>query len=102
VNNELLDCAKITRPEIKGLYCRERLFETLEQNLTCPVIWITGPAGSGKTALITSYVKARNIPCLWYKVDSNDLDQNFFFNYMGLALRPGISPAFGTKSIQMI
>jgi ATP/maltotriose-dependent transcriptional regulator MalT len=49
------------------------------------VIWISGPAGSGKTTLASTYLEARPLPCLWYQVDSGDADLATFFYYLGLA-----------------
>jgi len=49
------------------------------------VLWITGPPGCGKTALISSYIESRHLPCLWYMVDEADADLSTFFYYLGLA-----------------
>ncbi|MBP2679210.1 MAG: malT, partial [Deltaproteobacteria bacterium] len=46
---------------------------------------IMGPPGCGKTALISSYVESRRIPCIWYKVEEADADLSTFFYYLGLA-----------------
>jgi LuxR family maltose regulon positive regulatory protein len=52
-----------------------------------PMIWVCGPPGSGKTTLVSSYIEARKISCLWYQVDQGDADTATFFYYMGLAAR---------------
>jgi len=49
------------------------------------VIWISGPPGSGKTTLTSSYIESRKLPCLWYQMDEDDSDPATFFYYMGLA-----------------
>lgn len=51
------------------------------------MLWITGPPGCGKTALVSSYIASRRLPCLWYKVDETDADLSTFFYYLGLAAR---------------
>jgi DNA-binding SARP family transcriptional activator len=51
------------------------------------VIWTTGPAGSGKTTLVSSYLDANKLPCLWYQVDEGDSDLATFFSYMGMAAK---------------
>ncbi|MFB3083040.1 MAG: hypothetical protein ACE1Z4_06240, partial [Gammaproteobacteria bacterium] len=50
-----------------------------------PVIWVTGPPGSGKTTLIASYIDSKNLRCTWYQIDHGDSDVATFFYYMGLA-----------------
>ena len=79
--------AKLTRPSPEGLFPRKRLFQRLDQARTRPVIFITAPPGSGKTCLVTSYLKDRKLPCLWYQVDKGDADLATFFYYMGLAAK---------------
>ena len=78
---------KITRPGISGVLRRERLFRQLDKSRKQPVIWIAGPAGSGKTTLVSSYLEARGLPCLWYQVDGGDSDIAGFFYYIGLAAK---------------
>jgi len=77
--------AKITRTVPSGVIQRERLFRRLDQGRHRPVIWISGPAGSGKTTLASSYIEARGLRCLWYQVDAGDADLATFFHYLGLA-----------------
>lgn len=76
--------AKLTRPAIKGIADRERLFSLLD-SCDSPVAWVCGPAGSGKTTLAASYLSSRKLPCIWYQVDKGDSDIASFFYYMGLA-----------------
>ena len=82
-----LSIAKITRPRLTAVYGRKRLFELLDQGRKKPVVWISGPAGSGKTTLVGSYLDARKLPCLWYQVDEGDADIATFFYYLGLATK---------------
>lgn len=77
--------AKITKPTVSGIFKRERLFRLLDNNRTRSAVWVSGPAGSGKTTLVASYLDARNLPCLWYTVDEGDADIATFFSYMGRA-----------------
>ncbi len=78
---------KVIRPSAGGALKRERLFEQINKARAKPVIWITGPAGSGKTTLASSYIEAQKLPCLWYQVDGGDVELPNFFYYMGLAAR---------------
>jgi DNA-binding SARP family transcriptional activator len=66
---------------------RIRLFEFLDDCLERPVTWITAPAGSGKTTLAASYLSAKKLPHIWYRVDEGDCDIASFFYYMDLAVR---------------
>ena len=80
-----LKSAKITRPSARGIFPRERLFEKIRQCRQQPVTWIAGPAGCGKTSLVSSYIATGKLPCLWYRLDEGDADTATFFYYMGLA-----------------
>ncbi len=63
------------------------MFELLDRVRGRPIVWVTGPPGCGKTTLVSSYIEARGIPCLWYQMDKNDVDAETFFYFMGLAAK---------------
>jgi DNA-binding SARP family transcriptional activator len=77
---------KITPPGLHRTAQRERLFHLLEQSASAQGIWVSGPAGAGKSTLVESYLAARRIPRIWYRVDSSDNDPASFFYHMGLAV----------------
>ncbi len=77
--------AKISRPNISGTVARKRLFTLLDDCRKRQIVWVAGPAGSGKTTLIANYLDERRLPCLWYQVDAGDADIAGFFYYLGLA-----------------
>jgi ATP/maltotriose-dependent transcriptional regulator MalT len=79
--------AKTTRPAVGSTVPRERLFAYLDGSAGRRAAWISGPPGSGKTTLASSYVEARRMRCLWYQVDSDDADVASFFHYLGHAAR---------------
>ncbi|MDA8090690.1 MAG: BTAD domain-containing putative transcriptional regulator [Nitrospiraceae bacterium] len=60
-----------------------------------PVVWISAPAGSGKTTLVSSYIEHSGLPCLWYQIDERDGDIASFFSSMGQAIKRA-RPAFHT------
>lgn len=79
--------AKIIRPALANVYSRARLFRVLDGACRRSVVWISAPAGAGKTTLVTSYAKARTRPTLWYQMDDGDADVASFFYYMALAAK---------------
>jgi len=78
---------KITAPHSVGIVPRKRAFKLLDAGLRRTAVWIAGPAGSGKTALVASYLAARRLRCLWYRADAGDGDPATFFYYMGRAAK---------------
>jgi DNA-binding SARP family transcriptional activator len=79
--------AKVNRPVLGGYFPRKRLYRLLEERRKRPVVWVSGPPGSGKTTLVSSYLEVRGLPCLWYRVDEGDADVATFFYYMGQAVQ---------------
>ena len=79
--------AKLSQPSVTGYYPRTRLFDQLDDARDRPGVWVTGPAGSGKTTLAASYVADRGLPCLWYTLDAGDADPATWFSYLGMAAR---------------
>jgi ATP/maltotriose-dependent transcriptional regulator MalT/DNA-binding SARP family transcriptional activator len=79
--------AKITPPKPSGAVQRQRLFHLLDAKMDKAVVWVSSPAGSGKTTLVSSYLDSRKLPCIWYQCDEGDSDLATFFYYMGLAAR---------------
>lgn len=82
---------KINQPVPSGEYKRDRLFKRLDDLLMKKVVWVSAPAGSGKTTLMGSYIAERKIPCLWYQLDEGDSDLATFFYYMGEAAKKAAS-----------
>jgi ATP/maltotriose-dependent transcriptional regulator MalT/two-component SAPR family response regulator len=52
-----------------------------------PLVWVTGPAGAGKTTLVASYLDTREFPCIWYQIDEGEGDPATFFYYLSLAAK---------------
>ncbi|MDH5612966.1 MAG: hypothetical protein OEY66_10975 [Gammaproteobacteria bacterium] len=77
--------AKITAPVLGDVVHRERLYKIIDESSQIPIIFISAPAGYGKTTLVNAYIEKRNIPCLWYKIDAGDGDISSFFYHFGMA-----------------
>ncbi len=82
MNRITTSLAKITRPNFSGALPRQRLFSQLDRSRDYPIIWVTGPPGSGKTTLVSNYLDNRQLDCLWYQVDQGETDIATFFYYM--------------------
>ncbi|WP_420266175.1 hypothetical protein [Candidatus Magnetominusculus dajiuhuensis] len=79
--------AKIMPPRLRMALRRRRCFRVIDTALSRPIVWVTAPAGAGKTTLIADYVDTMKIPALWYRLDERDTDIKLFFSYMQEALR---------------
>ncbi|MFL5264172.1 MAG: hypothetical protein ACJ79L_17355, partial [Anaeromyxobacteraceae bacterium] len=78
--------AKITRPALPKVVERKGLFARLDEaSRAARAVWISGQPGAGKTTLVASYVAAREVRCMWYRVDASDGDVATLFHYLGLA-----------------
>ncbi len=80
-----ISLAKISRPRVRKVLQRRRLFHLLDETRACQATWIYGPGGSGKTTFIASYIEENKLPCLWYQVDEGDSDIAAFFYYLAMA-----------------
>jgi LuxR family transcriptional regulator, maltose regulon positive regulatory protein len=78
---------KSNPPKVQGIVPRTRVFAQLDRCLEAPVAWVSGPAGSGKTALVASYLHDQQLSCVWYKMDGSDADPATFFSRLGRALQ---------------
>ena len=65
---------------------RERLFSLVTERCRHhPLVWVAGPPGAGKTALIASYLAEHQPRSLWYHLDPGDADVAAFFHYLAQA-----------------
>src|SRR5689334_19292804 len=78
--------AKLTRPRLHEAVNRVRLFQMLDRARERQIIWVCGPPGAGKTALVASYIEQARAPAIWYQLDNADSDPATFFYYLRLAV----------------
>jgi ATP/maltotriose-dependent transcriptional regulator MalT/DNA-binding SARP family transcriptional activator len=82
-----VNLVKVTRPTASKILLRQRLLDRLGSCNNSPVLWVSGPAGSGKTTLISSHIEFQQLPCLWYRIDFKDDDLSPFYNNLILAAK---------------
>jgi ATP/maltotriose-dependent transcriptional regulator MalT len=70
----LTSLAKITQPSAHRSYPRENLFAVLDRYSDRRLIWVSAPAGYGKTTAVSSYLQRRGKPAIWYQCDEGDAD----------------------------
>jgi ATP/maltotriose-dependent transcriptional regulator MalT len=57
--------AKIAAPRLSETYRRNTLFRAIDRARKRRVVWISAPAGAGKTSAVTTYLAARRLGALW-------------------------------------
>ena len=58
---------------------REAIFARFDRLTSYSLIWISAPAGYGKTTAVSSYLRERHRPCVSYQCDDGDADIASFF-----------------------
>jgi LuxR family maltose regulon positive regulatory protein len=67
---------------------RPRLSDLITGGLDRALILVSAPAGYGKTTLVSSWLKEKDIPSAWLSLDDGDNDPIRFFQYLLAALVP--------------
>ena len=75
------------RPTVAGLVERPRLFALLDRGASAPVTLICAPAGSGKTVLLSSWLRGAQLPVAWVGVERDEADATRFWTMVIDALR---------------
>lgn len=78
--------AKLGAPRLFDVHPRRRLFRLLDGTQKRPLVWVSAPAGAGKTTLVASWLDARDPRSVWYHVDERDDDPASFFHDLALAV----------------
>ena len=85
-----------------GLVPRPRLLARLDEGLARGLVLVCGPAGYGKTVLLTDWARRGEVPVAWLSLDAGDNDPARFWRHAVAALdraRPGtgdrVAPLLG-------
>jgi LuxR family transcriptional regulator, maltose regulon positive regulatory protein len=85
-----------------GLVPRPRLLARLDEGLGRGLVLVCGPAGYGKTVLLTDWARRGEVPAAWLSLDAGDNDPARFWRHAVAALdraRPGtgerVAPLLG-------
>ncbi|MFZ0552996.1 MAG: BTAD domain-containing putative transcriptional regulator [Steroidobacteraceae bacterium] len=74
--------AKIDRPRVSSSHARARLFAHLDSLCDRRLIWLSAPAGSGKTTTVATWLQSRGATVVWYQCDEGDADTGSFFHFL--------------------
>ena len=77
--------AKLTPPATHAHRLRERLVLRLRELAAAPLVWLSAPAGYGKTTLIAGHLQASARPHIWYQCDAGDADIASVFYHLAMA-----------------
>lgn len=80
---------------------RPRLVEKLAANLAHSVTLVMANAGSGKTTLVSEFVRAHVRRFVWYQLDHTDADPVVFLGYITQGIRQ-IIPDFGQTTLSYL
>lgn len=88
-------------PLRKGLVLRESLVERLNQGTEGKLSLISGPAGYGKTTLVSEWVSQLKCPVTWLTLDEGDNDWKRFTLYLIKAFQK-IENAIGGEILELL
>lgn len=82
---------------------RGRLLEFLHDHINRKLLLVVGPAGYGKTTLISDFARdvADSIPICWYTIEPSDRDPRVFLEYL-VASISRVYPDFGIQTLRAI
>src|SRR5579864_3152172 len=86
LKNDLL-ASKLHVPHLRArLVPRPQVVELLEQGTRRALTLISAPAGSGKTTILSSWLRDAKVRAAWLSLDSHDNDLHRFWTYVLAAL----------------
>src|ERR1700736_5492992 len=68
MSNFHVSVTEIIAPNTLKIQPRLQLFSAIDELCASPILWIGGPPGCGKTALIAGYLSARGLASTWCRL----------------------------------
>lgn len=88
------------RPSARHLIQRHRLFAHLDVRTS--LTWLWGPPGSGKTSLVATYLQARRLRAMWYRLQADDADGGAHSTPMAELAAHALDAAVETAYVQRL
>src|SRR6266487_6580071 len=80
---------------------RSHLEQRLTQGARGKLTLLSAPAGSGKSALVSQWLTAEQLPTAWVSLDADDNDPIRFWLYLGASL-DALEPALGASVCELL
>jgi len=93
--------SKLYIPHPDAIITRPKLFERLNGGLDHKLILLAASAGSGKTSLVSAWLREINLPVAWLSLDAADSDPVRFIAYLVAACQK-IEPNIGQSILNLI
>lgn len=83
MKNQVFFKAKLNTPVFNSSFIiRKNLESKLDSCTTSKVVYVSSPAGFGKTTLISQWLKNRSEKKIWLSLDENDNSEKVFISYL--------------------
>jgi ATP/maltotriose-dependent transcriptional regulator MalT/DNA-binding SARP family transcriptional activator len=93
---------RVITPRRRGdLITRPRLITLLTELVEKRLVFVTAPAGYGKTSLLLDFANKSPMPVCWYSIDRTDKDLQYFIRYIVAAIQQRFA-GFGQKTLSAI
>jgi len=103
MDSSLLATKLFIPPARPGLIERPRLIERMRAALSSSLILVSAPAGSGKTTLVSDWIRQNQeqTPAAWVSLDEGDNDPVRFWDYFVAAVKT-LQPTAGENALTLL